>query len=372
MNGAQLLVQCLEAEGVSQVWGYPGGAIMPLYDALLDSSIRHYLTRHEQGAGFAAQGFARTTDQVGVCLATSGPGATNLVTAIADAMMDSVPLVAITGQVPTHLIGTDGFQEADVLGLSLPVVKHSFLITSVEDIPRIVRDAFATASGGRPGPVLIDFPKDVSLTETEALPMPQRSQDSSTATIAASSEEAFESARQLLASSQRPLIYAGGGVRMSNGVSELREFVESHQIPVVHTLHGIGGLPGDHPLFLGMVGMHGNQAANHAVQGCDLLIAIGARFDDRATGKLAEFARGAAIIHLDIDPAELGKLKTPTVSIAGDLRQNTAPNSLEYCGSKGLANSMSAVEGRIRLALRRTGRQGLRARVPASAFRGGR
>lgn len=318
MNGAQLLVRCLEAEGVSQVWGYPGGAIMPLYDALLDSPIRHYLTRHEQGAGFAAQGYARTTTQVGVCLATSGPGATNLVTAIADALMDSVPIVAITGQVPTHLIGTDGFQEADVLGISLPICKHSFLITSVEQIPTVVRQAFATAKGGRPGPVLIDFPKDVSLAESCLQPLES---GASIIDFEPVEDHLIVAAGRLLASSERPVIYAGGGVEKSNAVQAFREFVDDTGIPVVHTLHGIGGLPGDHPQFLGMLGMHGNPAANHAVQNCDLLVTIGARFDDRATGKLAEFAPEASVIHLDIDPAELGKLRQPTVSLPGDIRQ---------------------------------------------------
>lgn len=318
MNGAQLLTRCLEAEGVTQVWGYPGGAIMPLYDALLDSGIRHYLTRHEQGAGFAAQGYARTTDEVGVCLATSGPGATNLITAIADALLDSVPMVAITGQVPTHLIGTDGFQEADILGLSLPICKHSFLITSAEEIPSVVRQAFATAKGGRPGPVLIDFPKDVSLQEIDLQPLPKQR---FAVQLPGIDEDLLESAKQLISESRKPVIYAGGGVEKSGGVEEFRSFVEQLQIPVVHTLHGIGGLPGDHPLFLGMLGMHGNQAANQAVQESDLLLAIGARFDDRATGKLNEFAPHAAVVHLDIDPAELGKLRQANVSIPGDIKE---------------------------------------------------
>ncbi len=321
MNGAQLLIKCLEAEGVRHIWGYPGGAIMPTYDALLDSSIQHYLTRHEQGAGFAAQGYARTTGEVGVCMATSGPGATNLLTAIADAQMDSVPIVAITGQVPTNLIGTDGFQEADVLGLSLPICKHSFLIEHVDDIPSTVRQAFAIASQGRPGPVLIDFPKDVSLAETERTPL---TRDLSVDGDSVEST-ALAAARELMATSQQPVVYAGGGVSKSDAVDEFRAFIEQTRIPVVHTLQGIGGLPGDHELFLGMLGMHGNEAANHAVQHCDLLIAIGARFDDRATGKLAEFAPQAAVIHLDIDPAELGKLRTPTASIPGDIK-STLPH----------------------------------------------
>ncbi|MEM7452957.1 MAG: acetolactate synthase 2 catalytic subunit [Planctomycetota bacterium] len=318
MNGAQLFVKCLESEGVSQIWGYPGGAIMPVYDALLDSPIRHYLTRHEQGAGFAAQGYARTTGEVGVCMATSGPGATNLITAIADAFMDSVALVAITGQVPTNLIGTDGFQEADVLGLSLPVCKHSFLITSIDQIPQVVRQAFETAASGRPGPVLIDFPKDISLESTDLSPLSRRTFAQSPAEASA---EDVDKAREMIAASRRPVIYAGGGVGKSNGVKEFRDFVEALGIPTVHTLHGLGGLPGDHVLFLGMLGMHGNQAANHAVQNCDLLITVGARFDDRATGKLAEFAPDASVIHLDIDPAELSKLRTANVGLTGDIKK---------------------------------------------------
>ena len=316
MNGAQLMVRCLEQEGVTQVWGYPGGAIMPIYDALLDSPIKHYLTRHEQGAGFAAQGYARSRNEVGVCMATSGPGATNLVTAIADALMDSVPMVAITGQVPASLIGTDAFQEADVLGLSLPIVKHSYLITSVDEIPEVVREAFAIAQEGRPGPVLIDFPKDISLQETSRQPIAVAG-EASTERIA--NPTSIQAAIELIQKSQRPVIYAGGGVERSGAVEAFRAFVERTRIPVVHTLHGIGGIPGEHPLFLGMIGMHGNQAANLAVQDCDLLIGIGVRFDDRVTGKLAEFAPGASVIHLDIDPAELHKLRTASVALCGDI-----------------------------------------------------
>ena len=321
MNGAQLLIRCLENESVTQVFGYPGGAIMPLYDALLESSIRHYLTRHEQGAGFAAQGFARSTGQIGVCIATSGPGATNLITAIADAMMDSVPMVIITGQVPTNLIGTDGFQEADVLGLTLPIVKHSFLLTEPDEIPQVVKQAFEIANDGCPGPVLIDFPKDVSLAETTKEPMAATDR---IANRPIPSPEAIERCNELLANSQRPILYAGGGIERSGAIDAFRGFAESTQIPIVHTLHGLGGIPGNHPSFLGMLGMHGNQAANLAVQHSDLLFAIGARFDDRATGKLTEFAPNASVIHLDINPAELGKLRVPSCSLHGDI-QTTLP-----------------------------------------------
>lgn len=316
MNGAQLLVQCLESEGVEEIWGYPGGAIMPVYDALLDSPIKHYLTRHEQGAAFAAQGFARATGRVGVCMATSGPGATNLITGIADAHLDSVPLVAITGQVPTKLIGTDAFQEVDVLGMTFPIVKHSYLIEAVDDIPAIVREAFELAQHGRPGPVLIDFPKDIAQAEAQTRPISQPAHHWRPATPDAVS---LARARGMLRSAKRPVIYAGGGVPKAGAVEALRRFVKVTGIPVVHTLQGLGAIPGDHELFLGMLGMHGTQAANHAVQECDLLLAVGVRFDDRATGKLAEFAPDASVIHMDIDPAELGKLRQPTVALRGDL-----------------------------------------------------
>ncbi len=322
-TGAQLFVRCLEAEGVREMWGYPGGAIMPVYDALLETPIRHYLTRHEQAAAFAAQGFARTTGRPGVCLATSGPGATNLVTGLADALMDSVPLVAVTGQVPSHLIGTDAFQEADVLGLTMPAVKHSWQPRSADELPRVVREAFRVAAEGRPGPVLIDLPKDVQQQTTTAEPLaPDDAQAYSPRThVDRFTNEQLDAARALMRSSSRPVIYAGGGVRMAGAWEELRAFAEATGAPIVHTLHGLGGVPFDHPLFLGMLGMHGLKAANLAVQGCDLLIAVGARFDDRVTGKLDTFAPHAAVIHVDVDGAELGKLRRPAVSLRGDLRR---------------------------------------------------
>ncbi|MEM7351543.1 MAG: acetolactate synthase 2 catalytic subunit [Acidobacteriota bacterium] len=316
MKGAELLLRCLEAEGVEHIWGYPGGAIMPVYDALLDSPIRHYLTRHEQGAAFAAQGYARSTGKVGVCMATSGPGATNLVTGIADAYLDSVPIVAITGQVPRALIGTDAFQEVDVLGITLPIVKHSYLVDDPQSLPAVVHEAFHTAREGRPGPVVIDLPKDVALAEVEGRPRAPR--DVVEPMVPAASS--LDDAARLLAGSERPVIYAGGGVEKGSAVAALRRFVDATGIPVVHTLHGLGGIASDHELFLGMLGMHGSRAANHAVQHCDLLIAVGVRFDDRATGKLSEFAPEARVIHLDIDAAELGKLRTPHAAVRGDLQ----------------------------------------------------
>lgn len=316
MNGAQFLVRALEREGVDLIFGYPGGAIMPVYDALLDSRIRHILVRHEQAAALAADGYARATGKVGVCMATSGPGATNLVTGIANAYMDSVPVVAITGQVPTPLLGTDAFQEVDIFGITLPVVKHSFLVERIDQLAEVVHAAFRIARTGRPGPVLIDLPKDVANTladlrfveqeEFENLPQP--------------SEAAIARAAELMRQSRRPIIYAGGGIGMGRAVEAFRDFVARTGIPVVATLKGLGSLPGDHKLFLGMMGMHGTKTSNSAVQASDLLICVGARFDDRATGKLAAFAPHAKVIHMDADPSEIGKLRQADAAIVGDLR----------------------------------------------------
>jgi acetolactate synthase I/II/III large subunit len=316
MKGAEFLVRALEREGVEFIFGYPGGAIMPVYDALLDTKIRHILVRHEQAAALAADGYARATGKVGVCMATSGPGATNLVTGIANAYMDSVPMVAITGQVPTTLMGTDAFQEVDIFGITLPVVKHSFLVESSEDLPSMVHDAFRIARSGRPGPVLIDLPKNVAAGHAEfdycdadqcdAPPDPDA--------------ESLARAAALLQSCRKPVIYAGGGIGMARALDEFNAFVETRRIPVVSTLKGLGAIPTDHELFLGMMGMHGSKAANHAVQECDLLICIGARFDDRATGRLAAFAPHAKIIHMDADPAEVGKLRRPDAPVTGNLR----------------------------------------------------
>lgn len=317
MTGAQLLIRCLEAEGVDTIFGYPGGAIMPVYDALLDSKIRHILCRHEQGCGFAAQGVARSTGRVGVCMATSGPGATNLITPLADAHIDSVPIVAITGQVPSPLIGTDAFQEADILGMTLPIVKMSWIVESADDIPTIVRNAFRIAREGRPGPVLIDFPKDIGQATTDREPLQPPAE---VARPPAPDVNAVAQARALITQAKRPVVYAGGGVALADAVEELRAFVDRGQFPVVHTLKGLGGVLPDNQGFLGMLGMHGLKAANLAVQESDLLICVGARFDDRATGKLDAFAPNAAVIHLDVDPAELGKLRRPTVGVAGDIR----------------------------------------------------
>lgn len=315
-NGARWLTQALEAEGVETLFGYPGGTIMPFYDALVDSKLKHILVRHEQGAALAANGYARASGRVGVCVATSGPGASNLVTGIADAMLDSVPMVCLTGQVATHLMGTDAFQELDVFGLTLPIVKHSFIARRVEDLPQIVREAFRIAREGRPGPVLIDLPKDVQVADASHLP------DHVPAEVEAPpapADAALAEALAAIAGAEKPVIYGGGGIGLAGAVEVFREFVEATQIPTVLTLRGLGALPGGHPNYLGMLGMHGTRAANMAVQESDLLIVVGARFDDRATGKLAEFAPFARVIHLDADAYEISKLRTANIAVPGDV-----------------------------------------------------
>ena len=316
MNGARWLVDALRAEGVDVLFGYPGGAIMPFYDALHGSSLKHVLVRHEQGAAFAANGYARASGRVGVCVATSGPGASNLVTGIADAMLDSVPMVCITGQVGTALMGTDAFQELDVFGMTMPIVKHNFLPRTVDDLPRVVGEAFRLAREGRPGPVLIDVPKDVQNADASHLPphVPAH-----VAPVPGASDAVLHAALAQLALAQKPLIYAGGGVALGDAIEAFRDFVDATQIPTVLTLKGLGALPAAHPLNLGMLGMHGTRAANLAVHECDLLFVVGARFDDRATGKLAEFAPNARVVHLDVDAAELGKLRFVDAPVRGDI-----------------------------------------------------
>ncbi|CDL87022.1 acetolactate synthase 2 catalytic subunit [Xenorhabdus cabanillasii] len=315
MNGAQWVVQALRKQGVEKVFGYPGGAIMPVYDALYDGGIEHLLCRHEQGAVMAAIGYARASGKPGVCIATSGPGATNLITGLADALLDSVPVVAITGQVSSEAIGTDAFQEIDMLGLSLACTKHSFLVESLEKLPQVMAEAFAIAMEGRPGPVLVDLPKDIQLKQGEFAPylMP---------VVALSSlpERELEQARHMMACSKKPILYIGGGVGMSDAVPELRRLVAETGLPVVSTLKGLGAADAEHECYLGMLGMHGTKAANFAVQSCDLLIAAGARFDDRVTGRLNTFAPHAKVIHLDIDPVELNKLRQAHVSLLGNLK----------------------------------------------------
>ncbi|MBC8947574.1 MULTISPECIES: acetolactate synthase 2 catalytic subunit [Xenorhabdus] len=315
MNGAQSVVEALRKQGIEKVFGYPGGAIMPVYDALYDGGVEHILCRHEQGAVMAAIGYARASGKPGVCIATSGPGATNLITGLADALLDSVPVVAITGQVSSEFIGTDAFQEIDILGMSLSCTKHSFLVDSLEKLPQIMADAFSIAMNGRPGPVLIDLPKDIQLAQGDFAPylIPISPKFSLP-------KQEIEFARQLLASSRKPILYVGGGVGMSGAVPELRNFVSETGVPVVSTLKGLGAADFKHECYLGMLGMHGTKAANLAVQSCDLLIAVGARFDDRVTGKLNTFAPKAKVIHLDIDPVEFNKLRQTHVSLLGDLK----------------------------------------------------
>src|SRR5580700_3444542 len=320
MKGAQFLVKALEHEGVEIIFGYPGGAIMPVYDALLDSKIRHILVRHEQAAALAADGYARATGRVGVCMATSGPGATNLVTGIANAYMDSVPMVAITGQVATSLMGTDAFQEVDIFGITLPVVKHSFLVNTATELPRIVHEAFRIARSGRPGPVLIDLPKDIANTIADF----EFHEESRPAATPELHDHSIARAVELMRESRSPVVYAGGGIGMAGALAEFRKFIDATRIPVVATLKGLGAIPTTHDLALGMMGMHGTKAANHAVQSCDLLICVGARFDDRATGRLNAFAPHAKVIHMDVDPAEVSKLRRADVPLIGNLHQTLA------------------------------------------------
>ncbi|ENP5746099.1 acetolactate synthase 2 catalytic subunit [Salmonella enterica] len=314
MNGAQWVVHALRAQEVKTVFGYPGGAIMPVYDALYDGGVEHLLCRHEQGAAMAAIGYARSTGKTGVCIATSGPGATNLITGLADALLDSVPVVAITGQVSAPFIGTDAFQEVDVLGLSLACTKHSFLVQSLAELPRIMAEAFEVANAGRPGPVLVDIPKDIQLASGALEPW-----FTTVANEATFPQADVEQARQMLEQAKKPMLYVGGGVGMAQAVPALRKFIAVTQMPVTCTLKGLGAVEADYPYYLGMLGMHGTKAANFAVQECDLLIAVGARFDDRVTGKLNTFAPNASVIHMDIDPAEMNKLRQAHVALQGDL-----------------------------------------------------
>ncbi len=321
MTGAQALVRSLEEVGATDVFGIPGGAILPAYDPLFDSTrLRHILVRHEQGAGHAAEGYAQATGRVGVCIATSGPGATNLVTPIADAYMDSVPIVAITGQVPRAAIGTDAFQEADISGITLPITKHSFLVQHPDDIARAIAEAFHLASTGRPGPVLVDVPKDVLQAQTE-FHWPPEIDLPGYHPVSRPHGKQIREAAKLIASARRPVFYVGGGILKSRATAELRRLVELTGIPLVTTLMARGAFPDSHQQHLGMPGMHGSVAAVTALQKADLLIALGTRFDDRVTGKLDSFAPHAAVIHADIDPAEIGKNRLPDVPIVGDVRE---------------------------------------------------
>jgi acetolactate synthase-1/2/3 large subunit len=319
MSGAASLVRSLEALGVEVAFGIPGGAILPLYDPLFDSKVRHILVRHEQGGGHAATGYAQATGKVGVCIATSGPGATNLVTPIADAYMDSVPIVAITGQVPRPAIGTDAFQEADIQGITLPITKHNFLVQTPEEIPQILAEAFHLAATGRPGPVLVDIPKDVLQAQTTFSWPPVLDLPGYRPTLHPHGKQIREAAR-LIAAAKRPVLYIGGGVLKAGATDGLRKLAELTGIPVVTTLMALGAFPDSHPQHLGMPGMHGTVPAVYALQKADLLITLGARFDDRVTGKLSSFAPDAKVVHADIDPAEIGKNRHADVPIVGDAR----------------------------------------------------
>ncbi len=320
MSGAEMLLECLAREGVDCFFGYPGGVTIPFYDALVDHHIRHILVRHEENACFAAEGYAKSTGKVGVCCATSGPGATNLVTGLVDAMMDSIPIVAITGQVHSKLIGSDAFQEADTFGITRPATKHNFMVKTLAELPRIVHEAFYLAASGRPGPVLVDIPKDVFQARGHYIPVD---------TIHLPGYKVFTEghtgqirrAAQLIWEAERPMVYAGGGIIAANASPELTEFVELADSPAVCTLMGLGGLSSSHPNFISMPGMHGSYAANMGLTECDLLIALGVRFDDRVTGQLQAFARHARVIHVDIDPAEVGKNRNPDIPIVGDVKR---------------------------------------------------
>jgi acetolactate synthase I/II/III large subunit len=319
MTGAQILLECLKREGVEVIFGYPGGQVLPIFDKLYDFPVKFILTRHEQGAAHAAEGYARATGKVGVCLATSGPGATNLTTGIADAYMDSIPMVAITGQVKSFLIGNDAFQEADVTGITRPITKHNYLVKDTADLPRVVREAFYIASSGRPGPVLIDIPSDIQMKDIEFV-WPESVELKGYKPTLFGHPGQIKKAVKLIAKSKKPIIYAGGGVISSGASRELKEFAEKIQAPVTLTLMGLGGFPADNPLFMGMPGMHGTAYANHAIMESDLIIAVGARFDDRVTGKLEAFAPKAKIIHIDIDPSSISKNVKVDIPIVGDVK----------------------------------------------------
>lgn len=320
MTGARVLCEALVREGVDTIFGYPGGAVIPLYDVLPEFNIHHVLTRHEQGAAHAADGYARATGRVGVCLATSGPGATNLVTGIATAMLDSVPVVAITGQVGQAVIGTDAFQEIDITGITLPITKHNFVIRTVDEIGPTIQKAFHLALSGRPGPVLIDVPKDVQLASGTLAPEEPINLPGYRPTIVPHRRQ-VKRAAEMIRKAERPLILAGHGIIISGATDELVAFAERAQVPVGLTLLGIGGFPGSHSLSLGMVGMHGFTHGNHAINECDVLIGIGMRFDDRVTGRLSEFAPTAKVVHIDVDPAEIGKNVPADVPVVGDARE---------------------------------------------------
>ncbi|HKA00724.1 MAG TPA: biosynthetic-type acetolactate synthase large subunit [Candidatus Solibacter sp.] len=320
MSGARMLAECLAREGVDCIFGYPGGVTLPFYDVLFDHHVRHVLVRHEENAAFAAEGYARATGKVGVCCATSGPGATNLTTGLVDAMMDSIPIVAITGQVSSKLIGSDAFQEADTFGITRPCTKHNYLVKKLEDLPQAIHEAFYVAASGRPGPVLVDITKDALQSQGHYTPVTAVHLPGYKVFTEGHTGQ-IRRAAQLIQESERPMVYAGGGIISADASKELREFVELIDAPTVNTLMGLGALPSTHRNFISMPGMHGSYAANMGMTNADLLIALGVRFDDRVTGRLAAFAPHAKVIHIDIDPAEVGKNRNPDVPIVGDVKR---------------------------------------------------
>jgi acetolactate synthase-1/2/3 large subunit len=331
MRAVDAIMECLKAEGVEAVFGIPGGANLPTYDALYDAGIRNILCRHEQGAGHAAEGYAKATGKVGVALATSGPGATNLVTAIADAMLDSVPTVFLTGQVRTDLMGTDGFQEADTVGITMPVVKHSFQVLDPREIPHMIHEAFYVARTGRPGPVLVDVPQDVSRADIKYDPSEAQKVDlPGYKNFVEGNAKQIRLAAKALANARRPIIYAGGGVINGNAAAELTDLVVTAGFPITCTLMGLGGFPAPHEQWLGMLGMHGTRTANYAMDSADLIVSVGARFDDRITGKLSEFAPRAKFVHIDVDPAEISKNVPAHIPIVGDCKRILPKLTAEY------------------------------------------
>src|SRR3954451_10523887 len=329
MRAVDAVMECLKAEGVEVVFGLPGGANLPTYDAFVDAGVRHVLVRHEAGGGHAAEGYAKATGRVGVCLGTSGPGSTNLVTPICDAMMDSVPTVFITGQVRTELLGTDGFQEADTMGITMPIVKHSFMIQHPLDIPRAIHEAFYVARTGRPGPVIVDIPVDLSRADIPYEPVSDVHLPGYQPTTEGTAKQIRQAAKALPAA-RRPVIYAGGGVVAADAARELTELATADRFPVTCTLMGLGAFPAPHEQWLGMLGMHGTRAANYAMDEADLICAVGARFDDRITGKLSEFAPRAKFIHIDVDPAEISKNVPAHIPIVGDAKKILPKLTREY------------------------------------------
>ncbi len=348
MRAADAVFEALKAEGVNHVFGIPGGANLPVYDALHDAELDHIQVRHEQGAGHAAEGYAKATGKVGVAFATSGPGATNLVTPIADAMMDSVPTVFITGQVRTDLIGTDGFQEADVTGITMPIVKHSFLVTDPRQIPEYIHAAFHIASTGRPGPVLVDIPQDLVRADVDYEPPTGTPDLPGYKPPLEGNIKQIRLAAKALANARRPVIYGGGGIIHANASEEFREFCTADNFPVTLTLMGLGAFPAPHEQWLGMLGMHGTRTANYAMDEADLIVAVGARFDDRITGKLSEFAPRAKFVHIDVDPAEIGKNVPAHIPIVGDAKDVLAKLNREYRALKADSSRLDDWWKRIR------------------------